>query len=184
MSITVLWFALTELILLGVRLLLVARWVITRVIAVRRGVHVRHFLLLVLLEASLIEVLMSHRRLGSRLEAILVPWSDVKLSFLIRIGQLTITFLIQVIELSMLIQGSLQVDWGALHGDLTIYYRRILTCPLIFGYTIGACIDGIGVTSHAMLRVMVAEGGRFHIVAKVIVRVLPVPSNEFGVCVF
>jgi hypothetical protein len=132
---------------------------------VRRGVHVRHFLLLVLLESSLIEVLMSNRRLGPRLEAILVAWSDVKLSFLIRIGQLTIPFLIQVIELSMLIKGSLQVHWGALHVDLTIYYRCIMTCPLIFGYTIGACIDGIGVISHAILRVMVAERGCFHIVA-------------------
>jgi len=132
---------------------------------VRRGVHVRHFLLLVLLESSLIEVLMSNRRLGPRLEAILVGRSDVKLSFLIRIGLLTIPLLIQVIELSMLIKGSLQVHWGALHVDLTIYYRSILTCPLIFGYTIGACIDGIGVISHAILRVMVAERGCFHIVA-------------------
>jgi hypothetical protein len=182
-SITVLWFALTELILLGVRLLLVACRVITRVVAVRRGVHVRHFLLLlVLLEASLIKVFMSHRRLGPRLKAVLVPWSHVKLSFLVRIGQLTETFLIKVIQLSMLIQGTLQVHWGALHRGLTIYYGRILTCPLMFGDTIRACIYDIGIISHAILRVMVAEGRCFHIIAKVIVGVLPVPSNEFRVC--
>jgi hypothetical protein len=75
---------------------------------VRGCVHVRHFLLLlVLLEASLIKVFMSHRRLGPWLKAVLVPRSYVKLSFLIRIGQLTEAFLIKVIQLSMLIQGTL-----------------------------------------------------------------------------
>lgn len=183
MSITVLWFALTDLVLLGVRLLLVAGRVITRVVAVRRGVHVRHFLLLlVLLEASLIEVFMSYRRLGPTLKGVLVPRSHVKLSFLVRIGQLTVTFLVKVIQLSMLIQGTLQVHRGALHRGLTIYYGCILTCPLIFGDTIRACIYYICIISHAILRVMVAEGGCFHIIAKVIVGVLPVPSYEFRVC--
>jgi hypothetical protein len=136
----------------------------------------------VLLEASLIEVFMSHRRLGSSLIAILVRRSHVKLSFLTRIGQLTVSLLVQVVKLSMLIQGALQVDWCALHGHLTIYYRRILACPLIFGYAIRACIDNIVVVSHTILRMMVAEGWCFHIIAKVFVGVLPVPSNEFGVC--
>ena len=146
----------------------------------RRGVHVRHFLLLMLLEASLIEVFMPHRRLGPSLIAILVSRSYVKLSFLNRIVQLAVSLLVQVVQLSMLIQVALQVHWCAMHGHLTIYYGRILTCPLIFGYTIRACIDDIVVVSHAILRVMVGEG--WSIIAKVFVGVLPVPSNELRVC--